>query len=89
MPRPFRVVVKRLPKDEKGYQLHGLAYYRDGRTPPRIELDERLAGALKLETLIHETVHLVAPYLDESAVTDIGEAIATQLWAFGYRLVEK
>lgn len=86
--KPYKVVVKKLGKDEQGYKLHGLAIYRHGRKPARIEIDETVVGQDKLETLIHETVHLEAPYLEEEAVTDIGEAVAVQLWAHGYRLTE-
>ena len=81
--KPYKVVYK----DLSSKNVYGYAVYAKKGKPARIEVDETLKGCRHLETLVHETIHLVADYLDEVAVTRMGAKIATQLWASGYRQI--
>jgi hypothetical protein len=42
-----------------------------------------------LETVIHESIHAVRPYISEACVTHMGEELARFLWRMGYRIKEK
>ena len=71
----------------------GWAYVPDARNPKldrKILIDERLRGRSKLETIIHECLHVcpAGPAIDESHVTESARDIARVLWALGYRDTE-
>lgn len=71
--------VLRLPLSK---ELDGLA---DKRTNV-ILLDNRLPPFLRLETTVHEALHLADWSLSERKVTNRARYIARVLWAQGYRL---
>jgi hypothetical protein len=55
---------------------------------PTIEIDSRLVGRRKLDTEIHELLHLACPWMPEIAVRRTGTYLALVLWRLGYRQEE-
>ena len=82
--KPYPVKYRSLKKEK----VFGYAHYGPR---PKIEVEASLQepgqGRLLLGVLIHETLHLECPWLEETAVCQIEEGIARQLWAAGYRRV--
>ena len=67
----------------------GWAYLPDPKNPklPRkILIDERLKNRARLETLIHECIHVSFPTASEEPVTEAARDISRVLWTLGYRL---
>ena len=56
---------------------------------PMIEVDTHTKGRKRLETIIHETMHVALPALPESLVTFAARYIARVVWATGYRADEE
>lgn len=54
-------------------------------TEPIIELDTRLKGRARLETVIHEALHLACPWMFEQVVTQVARYLAMVVWHLGYR----
>lgn len=52
---------------------------------PLLEIDSRLKGRARLETIIHEALHLACPWMFEYAVTKIARYIAMIVWHLEYR----
>lgn len=52
---------------------------------PLFEIDSRLQGREKLETEVHEAMHLAAPWLPEVVVLQTSRYISMILWHLGYR----
>lgn len=93
------VDLRRLPKiTERPLMRHaadGLAtqllHTWPGEEPPKepeIEIDSRLQGRARLETIIHEALHLACPWMMEPAVLKIGRYIAMIVWHCEYRREE-
>lgn len=55
---------------------------------PFIEVDSRLKGRRKLDTEIHELLHLACPWMPEVAVRRTATYLALVLWNLGYRQEE-
>lgn len=55
---------------------------------PMIEIDSRLEGRVRLETIIHEALHLACPWMTERAVLKIARYIAMIVWHLEYRCEE-
>jgi hypothetical protein len=51
----------------------------------KILVDSRLRGRPKLETIIHECLHVCCPTASEEHVTESARDIARVLWSLGYR----
>jgi hypothetical protein len=71
------IVIRKLGR----YKAWGMAHPDTGI----IEIDQRAVGRKFLETLIHESHHLLQPYLCEDAVTTISAELARVLWEQGFR----
>jgi hypothetical protein len=56
---------------------------------PFIEIDSRLTGRRKLDTEIHELLHLACPWMPEVAVRRTATYLALVLWSLGYRQEEE
>lgn len=56
---------------------------------PTIEIDIGLTGARRLEIVIHETLHLVFPWMSETLVTRSARYIARVLWKNGVRFQDE
>jgi hypothetical protein len=50
-----------------------------------LEIDSGLRGRVKLETILHEALHLALPALPEAAVLKVGRYLAMVTWHMGYR----
>ena len=68
-------------KKIKHFKAEGLAYKETGR----IVIDSRLKGFPKLETVIHEIVHVQNPRWSEIKVIGHAREMATLLWELRYR----
>ena len=54
-----------------------------------LEIDPRQPPKEYLDTLIHETLHLAQPELDEKTVSDVATFITRVLWRQNYRRVSQ
>lgn len=52
---------------------------------PILELDSRLTGRARLETIIHEALHLACPWMMEPVVLKVARYIAMIVWHLEYR----
>lgn len=52
---------------------------------PLLEIDSRLGGRLRLETIIHEALHLACPWMPERVVLQTGRYLAMIVWNLDYR----
>jgi hypothetical protein len=52
---------------------------------PLLEIDSRLKGRLRLETIIHEALHLACPWMPELVVLQTGRYLAMIVWHLEYR----
>lgn len=50
----------------------------------QILLNNNMTGHMLLDTLLHETIHVLCPYLDENTVVQIGSCLATVLLETGF-----
>lgn len=90
------VDLRRIPKiverPLRRYGADGLAthllFTEPGETPPDepiIEIDTGLRGRVRLETILHEALHLALPALPEAAVMKVGRYLSMVAWKMGYR----
>jgi hypothetical protein len=90
------VDLRRLPKIiERPLRRHGadgmamqLMYTEPGEKPPEepvMEIDSGLKGRARLETVLHESLHLALPSLPETTVLKVGRYLAMVAWHMGYR----
>lgn len=54
-------------------------------TEPILEIDPRLRGRVRLETIIHEALHLACPWMMEPVVLKVARYIAMIVWHLEYR----
>lgn len=52
---------------------------------PILEIDPRLRGRVRLETIIHEALHLACPWMMEPVVLKVARYIAMIVWHLEYR----
>ena len=52
---------------------------------PILEIDSRLRGRVRLETIIHEALHLACPWMMEPVVLKVARYIAMIVWHLEYR----
>jgi hypothetical protein len=78
--KKIRVKYSKLGREK----VWGYAHMGDGM----VELDERLRGKKHLEILLHESVHLLFPEMDEDGVIDVSVVLTKLLWSEGYRRVD-
>ena len=79
MPYPVRVSV--VEKDLSGEKAFGIAY-SDLRL---IELHDKQCESERMDTLIHELLHLMRPSWREKEVIRVANYLTRHLWAQGYR----
>jgi hypothetical protein len=75
--RVTKVVIKKLGRQRKW----GEADHSTGI----IYIDPRATGIKHLEMILHESIHIIQPYLHEEAVIDVGAELTRVLWEQGYR----
>lgn len=70
-------------------RVHGEAWHPDmkpGRgSRPHLWVDRTLRGRARLETFIHEAMHIQRPGASEEDVTREAREMAALLWRLGYR----
>jgi hypothetical protein len=90
------VDLRRLPKIvERPLHRHGadgmatqLLHTEPGEKPPEepiLEIDSGLTGRVRLETILHEALHLALPSLPENGVLKVARYLAMISWHMGYR----
>jgi len=52
---------------------------------PFVEVDERTRGIKRLEIILHESIHILAPEWSEERVACAAARLARTLWHEGYR----
>lgn len=65
-----------------------LLHTEPAETPPAqpmLEIDSRLQGRARLETIIHEALHLACPWMMEKVVLKVARYIAMIVWHLEYR----
>ena len=81
----FRKLGKAKPTHKVGCKTpFGVCWKGTGR----IHIDPRQSEEELLDTLVHELVHDVEPFLTEDAVDNIGIYISKALWKQGYRRIK-
>jgi hypothetical protein len=78
---PPRVIMVKLGRE----RAHGIAFYKENL----IALDERLHGLPKLETLIHEWMHIYDWVIPEQTVDAFARKLAVFLHKHGVRIIEQ
>jgi hypothetical protein len=78
--KPIKVYYSHLGQ----YKAVGLAW-KEERV---IAIDRRLKGIQKIDTSIHELLHVMFPELTESQVTKSASEMAKVLWDMGIRFVD-
>lgn len=79
MPRKPKVTERKLGRE----RADGL-YHSDGL----IEIDPRLKGKNRLDTLIHEHLHHYFPEMSEDRVEKIATGMANTLWKNRVRIID-
>jgi hypothetical protein len=54
-----------------------------------IEIDPRQPEREKIDTLVHEILHLAKPEYEEEEVIRISNIISSNLWKYGYRRIAR
>lgn len=65
--------------------LHSDASGDEAVLEPLLEVDSRLLGRARLETIIHEGLHLACPWMPEKVVLQTGRYLAMIVWHLNYR----
>ena len=77
MPSEVAIVYRKLGREKaNGQWIEALS---------KIEIDPRLEGEKHLEVLVHETLHCLLPFLEETSVGQLAVNMAGILYADGYR----
>lgn len=74
--------------DEPTAKEYGLDGYVDYETYELV-IGSHLRGVTRLDTLLHEGLHVLAPELPEKEVLRIASALARLAWGNGYRRVHR
>lgn len=72
-------------------QAAGWAYLPDAKNPRmerKILVDEKLSGRARLETIVHELLHVCYPTVSEEHTTVSARDISRVLYALSYRETE-
>lgn len=80
----FRPLMRHAADGMASQALHS----EPNETPPEgpiLEVDSRLSGRRKLETIIHEALHLACPWMMEGVVLKVARYIAMILWHLEYK----
>lgn len=69
-----------------------LLHTEPNETPPDqpiLEIDTRLSGRVRLETIIHEALHLACPWMTETVVLKVARYVAMIVWHLEYRRLDE
>ena len=78
-PRRVKITEKKLAREK----AEGQAY----KKARKIEIDPRLTNRTRLETLIHELLHVLFPDMTEYRVRKTALELCDRLWEDGYRRI--
>ena len=81
LPKKVKVVEKKLGREN----AYGLAWHGDNV----VEIDPRQTEEERLDTLIHELLHLMEPEWEEEKVEACAAFLASLMWKQGYRRVRE
>jgi len=80
LPKTIRITERKLGKERAmGQVTHGAV--------PHIEIDPRQKAADRLDTTVHELIHIVWTELHEADVVRAANRISSVLWADGWRRI--
>jgi hypothetical protein len=80
-PRRIKLIERKLGKQRAlGQATHG---------EDLIEIDPRQKSRERMDTVIHEVIHLIAPHLSEEVVISHAATLSDTLWRDGWRRVER
>lgn len=88
MRRLPRIVERPLMRHVADGMATQLLHTEPNETPPNepiLEIDTRLQGRARLETIIHEALHLACPWMMEPVVLKVARYIAMIVWHLEYR----
>lgn len=88
MRRLPRIVERPLMRHAADGMATQLLHTEPNEAPPRepiLEIDSRLQGRERLETIIHEALHLACPWMMENVVLKVARYIAMIVWHLEYR----
>ncbi len=84
------MITKKLPKNIRVRERHlgrekadGLAWQEDAL----LEIDPRQSESDRLDTLLHEALHILFPKLNEMQVRGVTKRLASIVWKDGWRRV--
>lgn len=77
---PIKITYRKLGREK----AHGLAYKEDRE----IVIDNRIKGLDLLDTIIHESLHIMNPRWAEIKVAGHSKELALLLWEQGYRKID-
>lgn len=77
--RPIRIKERKLGRE--------LAAGQSYLSRKLIEIDPRQSNKAYLDTLIHETLHLIYPRLTEKEVVQASRVLTKNIWKQGYRRI--
>lgn len=86
---PFIIFRKLLRHGAEGMATHQLYAEVKPVPHPILECDPRMKGRMRLETIIHEAMHLAVPAMPEHVVSYASRYIAKVLWHLQYRADEQ
>jgi len=66
-------------------KAHGLAYQNESR----IEIDPTQSSKMRLDTVLHEGIHILDPSLPEMKVRAYANRLSDLLWRDHWRRIEK
>lgn len=91
MRRLPRIVERPLMRHAADGMATQLLHTEPNESPPRepvLEIDSRLHGRERLETIIHEALHLACPWMMENVVLKVARYITMIVWHLEYRREE-
>jgi hypothetical protein len=86
---PKIVFRKLLRHGAEGMATHQLYSEVQPAPHPILEVDPRMKNRARLETIIHEAMHLAVPAMPEHVVLYAAKYIAKIVWSTGYRADEE
>jgi hypothetical protein len=86
-----KITIRPLMQHRADGMAHQLLHCDTGLTqedagPPLLELDSNLTGRRRLETILHEALHLACPFMPEHTVLKTARYQAMIAWHMGYDL---
>jgi hypothetical protein len=87
-----RIVERPLMRHAADGMATQLLHTEPNEAPPRepiLEIDSRLHGRERLETIIHEALHLACPWMMEGVVLKVARYITMIVWHLDYRREEE